>query len=1159
MKNYLWIGACLWCLLMTAQQEENSLLWKITGNGLEKPSYLYGTMHVSKKVAFRLDDVFYKALNESDAIALESDPTFWMGEYYEEEKNDPKNLTRGGYDDDFYEGMFKLGHPEPQLVRYSLRLGDEALNGFLYRKSNGGDNFEEETYLDLFIYQAGKKNNKPIISLEDFKESQYLTTVAGNSEPKKEVDKWLQERLENKNRYTLMEDVYRDRNISLLDSIGQATDTEYYREYMLYKRNQNMVDELIKSMGDKSIFAGVGAAHLPGEKGMIHLLEKEGYTVVPYTSEQTEYASAQKELLDDTFVAPTLSRKRTDDDFISIESFDELRGFSASNQTFIMVPEMTNGAYLMMYRINTFPYLPITPEETEEINLEYIENFLYEDIPGEIVSKEKITSPYPGFDILNKTKKGDYQRYRIYETPLELLIIKLGGKQGYVKQYGDSIFNTLEIKQVTTGMEEFNSPNKGFKVIFPKYRTATNVSLAGKKLLQGKSDGITYFLQETVVNSTNYIEDDKFEAQFIVEEFAQNQKLQLKDGYLSKNPYQSYTALAQDTINNTAMYLHSVMRNNKYYLLGATTTDKKTADAYFNSLEFNTPKYEKFETVVDTALYFTVKSPVDAPYRKSNSYDRPKAHESLEKSTTYYTPANEFIRVKMEKFHDLQMYKDAQEMWEDYNNDLADNYSFEELGATLKDSITSQNNDLYTYSRTYTDSSSAKILKYKNIYYKGRIYEIKTVYDTIQEPSEFISNFFETFTPKDTLLGKDVFVDKVDIFFNAVKSRDTLAFVSNELLRFNKKHIDQLIEWIPTVKADEKNFKSERNDAIKQLMALQEEDDRVLPFIEYLYELSYDQPDVQSLILNELMRTETRKGQKILLGLLEKDLPLSTSYQDNFLRRNDRNLVLRKELFPELFKYASISEYKEPVYELLAKLKDSGLMKVKQYKRYRDQIITDGKIDIKRNLSASSSYGSTSNLLPYAKLIFPFREERNAKIFFEKLIKSKNDKVLSYYYLELLKNNESIPAELEEYKNTDADFEAVIIRKGARYGVKPYNNLNDQEIARATLLGRINIEKKKDSMFFLKKEIIKTDLDEEVSVYFFKLIKENTYKDKEYVMYAAYLPEKDREYKTETYDESSSNGISITPTRDEEDIINKVTKKLKHLTRGRVPRIGGRY
>ena len=48
--------------LMIAQgiiaQEENSLLWEISGNGLEESSYLYGTMHVSQKIAFRLDDVF---------------------------------------------------------------------------------------------------------------------------------------------------------------------------------------------------------------------------------------------------------------------------------------------------------------------------------------------------------------------------------------------------------------------------------------------------------------------------------------------------------------------------------------------------------------------------------------------------------------------------------------------------------------------------------------------------------------------------------------------------------------------------------------------------------------------------------------------------------------------------------------------------------------------------------------------------------------------------------------------------------------------------------------------------------------------------------------------------------------------------------------------
>ena len=60
-------------------QEKNSLLWEISGNGLEKTSYLYGTMHVSKKIAFRLDDVFYEALDQSEKVALESDPSNLVG------------------------------------------------------------------------------------------------------------------------------------------------------------------------------------------------------------------------------------------------------------------------------------------------------------------------------------------------------------------------------------------------------------------------------------------------------------------------------------------------------------------------------------------------------------------------------------------------------------------------------------------------------------------------------------------------------------------------------------------------------------------------------------------------------------------------------------------------------------------------------------------------------------------------------------------------------------------------------------------------------------------------------------------------------------------------------------------------------------------------
>ena len=55
------------------------------------------------------------------------------------------------------------------------------------------------------------------------------------------------------------ENLYRDRNLDLLDSIGAGVNTEFYRENMLFIRNENMVNSLVELMPNKSVFAGVWA------------------------------------------------------------------------------------------------------------------------------------------------------------------------------------------------------------------------------------------------------------------------------------------------------------------------------------------------------------------------------------------------------------------------------------------------------------------------------------------------------------------------------------------------------------------------------------------------------------------------------------------------------------------------------------------------------------------------------------------------------------------------------------------------------------------------------------------------------------------------------------------------------------------------------------
>ena len=56
-------------------------------------------------------------------------------------------------------------------------------------------------------------------------------------------------------------------------------------------------------------------------------------------------------------------------------------------------------------------------------------------------------------------------------------------------------------------------------VHFPEYMITENLENAGQKLIQGKVDNNYYFLKEGAFNDTFYIEEDKFEAKFIVTNF----------------------------------------------------------------------------------------------------------------------------------------------------------------------------------------------------------------------------------------------------------------------------------------------------------------------------------------------------------------------------------------------------------------------------------------------------------------------------------------------------------------------------------------------------------------------------------------------------------------------------------------------------------------
>src|SRR3954466_10124419 len=167
-------------------QKYPSLLWEITGNGLTKPSYLFGTMHVSSKMVFHLSDSFYLGIKNADVVALETDMSTWQEDFsrYDMEGEGMYNYFsrwRNGFGSpgDFLTQMTLQFPSYEKMIESALYSSPSIINNFLYRSnSERTSDFEEDTYLDMHIFQAGKKWGKKVTGVENFDRSMELMKEA---------------------------------------------------------------------------------------------------------------------------------------------------------------------------------------------------------------------------------------------------------------------------------------------------------------------------------------------------------------------------------------------------------------------------------------------------------------------------------------------------------------------------------------------------------------------------------------------------------------------------------------------------------------------------------------------------------------------------------------------------------------------------------------------------------------------------------------------------------------------------------------------------------------------------------------------------------------------------------------------------------------------
>ena len=286
--------------VMTVAGMQAQLLYKISGNGLTKPSYIIGTYHLAPvsfadsipglKEAMAATEQVYGELDMTDLTSAENLQKMQTAMMLPEGTTLSKLLTA--------EEMARLNVVLKELMGVDMtnQMVAQQLDGLspqalqtqlsllIYMKKHDG--FNPQATFDGYFQQVALQQGKGVGGLEtaDF---QVSVLFKGQSlERQKELLMCL---VDNKEHTELMAEqlveaffkqdlvgvkaVIDEKEQSKCDSTPEEEDA------LIYNRNANWAKLMPQIMADKATFFAVGAGHLPGEKGVLQLLKNAGYMI----------------------------------------------------------------------------------------------------------------------------------------------------------------------------------------------------------------------------------------------------------------------------------------------------------------------------------------------------------------------------------------------------------------------------------------------------------------------------------------------------------------------------------------------------------------------------------------------------------------------------------------------------------------------------------------------------------------------------------------------------------------------------------------------------------------------------------------------------------------------------------------------------------------
>ncbi len=260
--------------------QEKSLLWEVSGNGLTKPSYVYGTIHMicpndyfmtdSTKAAFKKTEQVYLELDMDDPTLMSKMMQLMM-------------LTNGKKMKDYLkpeEYMLLSDYFKAKMGANLDQMGGMkpfALMSMLYTTLLS---CQPQSY-ELVFTQMASSAKKEVLGLETVELQMGVFDQIPYEKQAGLLADMVRKKDESTKEFGEMVTLYKKQDLEGLLKLMDNSEWDFngYEDILLANRNTAWVPIMEKAMKSKSTFFAVGAGHLGGAKGVLQLLKKQGYTV----------------------------------------------------------------------------------------------------------------------------------------------------------------------------------------------------------------------------------------------------------------------------------------------------------------------------------------------------------------------------------------------------------------------------------------------------------------------------------------------------------------------------------------------------------------------------------------------------------------------------------------------------------------------------------------------------------------------------------------------------------------------------------------------------------------------------------------------------------------------------------------------------------------